>query len=73
MEVYYEAPQLASTFLVGCRLIGLPNGGSLLSSSGMVGRLMAIILASGSLSPMYVGVLTISGSRLGGRGVKGDS
>ena len=68
-----RCPSWASTLLVGHRLIGLPNGGSLLSSSGMAGRPTAIISASGSLSPTYISVLTISGSRLGGRGVKGDS
>ena len=66
-------PSWASTLLVGRQLIGLPDGGPLSSSSGMAGRLTAIISALGSLSPTYISVLTISGSRLGGRGVKGDS
>ena len=68
-----RCPSWASTPLVGHWLIGCPDGGPLLSSSGTAGRPTAIISASGSLSPMYVDVLTISGSRLGGRGVKGDS
>ena len=59
-------PSWASTLLVRHRLVGLPDGGSLLSSSGMAGRLTAIISASGSLSPMYISVPTVSGSRLGG-------
>ena len=63
----------ASTLLVRHRLIDLPDGGPLPSSPGMAGRQTAIVSASGSLSPAYVGVLTASGSRLGGRGVKGDS
>ena len=66
-------PSWASTLLARHRLIGLPDGGPLLSSSGMAGRLTAIILALGSLSPTYIDVPTVSGSRLGGRGVKGDS
>ena len=41
----------ASTLLAGRQLIGLPDGGPLSSSSGMAGRLMAIIPASGSLLP----------------------
>ena len=68
-----RCPSWASTLLVGHQLIGLPDGGPLSSSSGIAGRPMAIISASGSLSPMYISVLTISGSRLGGRGVKGES
>ena len=68
-----RCPGWASTLLAGCQLIGLPDGGPLSSSSGMAGRPTAIISASGSLPPMYVSVLTISGSRLGGRGVRGDS
>ena len=66
-------PGWASTLLVRHRHIGLPEGGPLSSSSGVAGRPMAIISASGSPSPVYISVLTISGSRLGGRGVKGDS
>ena len=66
-------PSWASTLLARHWLIGLPDGGSLPSSNGMAGRPTAIILALGSLSPTYVGVLTTSGSRLGGRGVKGNS
>ena len=66
-------PSWASTLLARRQLIGLPDGGPLLSSPGMAGRLTAIASALGSLSPMYVGVLTTSGSRLGGRRVKGDS
>ena len=68
-----RCPSWASTLLAGHHLIGLPDGGPLLSSSGMAGRLTAITSASDSLSPTYVCALTIRGSRLGGRGVKGDS
>ena len=68
-----RCPSWASTLLARHRLIGLLDGGPLPSSPGMAGRLTAIISASGSLSPVYVGVLAASGSRLGGRGVKGDS
>ena len=66
-------PSWASTLLAGRQLIGLPDGGPLSSSSGMAGRLTAIISALGSLSPVYISVLTVSGSRLGGQRVKGDS
>ena len=66
-------PSWASTLLVRRRLIGLPDGGPLSSSSGMAGRPTAIISASGSLSPVYISVPTVSESRLGDRGVKGDS
>ena len=66
-------PTWVSTLLVGHWLIGLPDGGPLSSSSGMAGRLTVIISALGSLSPVYISVPTVSGSRLGGRGVKGDS
>ena len=66
-------PSWASTLLWRRWLVGLPDGGPLSSSSGMAGRPMAIILALGSLSPMYIGVPTVSVSRLGGQGVKGDS
>ena len=68
-----RCPSWASTLLAGCQLIGLPDGGPLSSSSGIAGRPTAIVSALGSLSPMYICVLTISGNRLGGRGVKGDS
>ena len=61
-----RCPSWASTLLAGRRLIGLPDGGPLSSSSGMAGRPMAIISASGSLSPAYIGVPTVSGGRLGG-------
>ena len=73
VEGYYEAPSWVSTLLVRCQLVSLPDGGPLLTSSGMAGRLTAIIQASGSLPPMYISVQTVSGSRLGGRGVKSDS
>ena len=73
MEGYYEVPQLSVHLLMRHQLIGLPDGGPLSSSSGMAGRPMAIISALGSLSPMYISVLTVSGGRLRGRGVKGDS
>ena len=72
-RVITRHPSWESTLLAGCQLIGFPDEGPLSSSSGMAGRPMAITSALSSLSPMYVCVLTISGSRLGGRGVKGDS
>ena len=59
-------PSWTSTLLVRRWLVGLPDGGPLSSSSGMAGRLTAIISASGSLSPTYISVPTVSGSRLGG-------
>ena len=40
---------------------------------GAAGRPTVIVSASANLSPMYIGVPAASGSRLGGRGVKGDS
>ena len=55
-------PSWASILLAGCRLIGLPNGGSLSSSSGTAGRPTAIISALGSLSPTYVGVGAFHGN-----------
>ena len=58
-------PSWASTLLVRRRHIGLPDGGPL-SSSGAAGRPTAIIPASGSLSPAYISVLTVSGGRLRG-------
>ena len=52
--------------LVRHRHIGLPDGGPLSSSSGAAGRPMAIISASGSRSPAYISVPTVSGGRLRG-------
>ena len=40
-------------------LIGLPDRGPLPSSSGVTGRLMALISALGSQSPTYVSVPTV--------------
>ena len=40
-------------------LIGLPDGGPLPSSSGVTGRLMALISALGSQSPTYISVPTV--------------
>ena len=57
-------------------MLGCPGQIRLLdisSALGEAGRLTVIISASANLSPMYINVLTASGSRLGGRGVKGDS
>ena len=64
---------MASTLLLRLLANGLPDGGPLPSSPGVVGRPTIIVSASTNLSPMYISVLTASGSRLGGRGVKGDS
>ena len=61
------------TLLLRHRVTGLPDGGPLPSSPGAIGRPAVIVLASGNLSPMYINVLTASGSRFGGRGVKSDS
>ena len=66
MEGHYKAPQLGIHPPGGHQLVGLPDRGPLSSSSGMAGRPTAIISASGSLSPAYIGVPTVSGSRLGG-------
>ena len=55
-----------STLLVRHWLIGHPDGGPLPSSSGVAGRPMAIISASGSLSPAYISVPIVSGGRLRG-------
>ena len=66
-------PGKTPTLLLRHPVAGLPGGGPLLSSPRVAGRPMVIILAPGNLSPVYVNVLTASGSRLGGRGVKGDS
>ena len=66
-------PSGASTLLSGCPVTGLPDGGPLPSSPGAAGRQTVIVSAYANLSPPYISVPTASGSRLGGRGVKGDS
>ena len=66
-------PEGASTLLLGIQGTGLPDGGPLSCSPGAACGPMVIISASGSLSPMPFSVLVACGSRLGGRGVKGDS
>ena len=66
-------PSGVSTLLSRHPVTGFPNGGPLPSSPGVAGRLTVIVSASANLSPMYINVPTASGSRLGGRGVKGDS
>ena len=66
-------PNGASTLLLRLRVTSLPDGGPLPSSPGMAGRPTVIISTSAKLSPTYIGVPTVSGSRLGGQGVKGDS
>ena len=66
-------PSGASTLLSRHPVTGLPDGGPLPSSPGAAGRPTVIVLASANLSPAYINVPTASGSRLGGRGVKGDS
>ena len=68
-----RCPGGASTLLSRHPVTGLPDGGPFLSSPGVAGRLTVIVSASANLSPAYINVLTASGSRLGGRGVKGDS
>ena len=40
---------------------------------GAAGRPTVIVSALANLSPTYINVPAASGSRLGGRGVKGDS
>ena len=66
-------PSGASTLLLRCQVTDLPDGGPLLSSPGAAGSPTVIVLASANLSPTFLSVPTASGSRLGGRGVKGDS
>ena len=59
-------PNGVSTLLLRLWVTGLPHGGPLLSSPGMADRPIVIISASGSLSPTYIGVPTVSGCRLAG-------
>ena len=66
-------PGGASTLLMRHPVTGLPYGGPFPFSPGVAGRLTVIISASANLSSAYINVPTASGSRLGGRGVKGDS
>ena len=68
-----RCPGGAPTLLSRHPVDGLPGKGPLQSSPRAAGRPTVIISASGNLSPAYVNVLTASGSRLGGRGVKGGS
>ena len=68
-----RCPSGASTLLSRLWVTGLPDGGPLLSSPGVAGRLTVIASASANLSPIYIAVLTASRSRLGGRRVNGDS
>ena len=68
-----RCPGVAPTLLSRHLVTGLPDGGPLPSSPGVAGRSTAIVSTSGNLSPTYINVLTASGSRLVGRGVKGDS
>ena len=66
-------PSGASTLLSRHPATDLPDGGTLPSSPGAAGRPTTNALAPVNLSPMYISVSTISGSRLGGREVKGHS
>ena len=59
-------PNGVSTLLLRLWVTGLPDRGPLPSSPGMAGRLTVIVSASAKLSPVYIGVLTVSGRRLGG-------
>ena len=68
-----RCPRGAFTHLTRHLLTGRPDGGPLSRSLGMTGRPAVIILASSTLPPMYISVLTTCGSRFGGVGVKGDS
>ena len=68
-----RCPGGVPTLLSRHPVTGLSDGGPLPSSPRAAGRLTVNISASGNLSPMYINVLTASGSRLSGRGVKGDS
>ena len=65
-------PGRVPTLLSRHPVTGLPDRGPLPSSPGVAGRPTVIVSALGNLSCMYINVLTASGSRLGGRGVKGD-
>ena len=60
------------TLLARHLVTGLPDRGPIPSSPRVAGRLTVIVSALDNLSPMYVNVLTTSGSQLSGRGVKGD-
>ena len=66
-------PRGALTHLAWCLLTGRPNGGPLLHSPGVTGRLGVIILALSSLSPMTIGILTACSHRFVSGGVKSDS
>ena len=61
------------THLAWRLLTGHPNGGPLSCSPGVTGRLGAIISAWSSLPPVTVSILSASGHRFVGSGVKGDS
>ena len=61
-----DALQRVSGGPLSTGLIGLPNGGPVSSSSGAAGKLMAIMPALGSLSPMHISVQIVSGGRLRG-------
>ena len=65
-------PTGASTLLSRHPVTVLPDEGPLPFSPGVAGMSTVIISAFVKLSPMYISVPTTSGSRLGGRGVKGD-
>ena len=66
-------PGGAPTLLLRHLVTGLPDGGPLPSSPGVAGRPTVTVSTLGNLSPAYINVLTAGGSRLCGRGVKGDS
>ena len=68
-----RCPSGVSTLLSRHPVTGLPDGGPLPSSPGAAGRPTVIVSALANLSPTYINVPAASGSRLGGRGVKGDS
>ena len=66
-------PRGASTLLLRWPVTGLPDGGPLLSSPGVAGRLAGLASATTDLFPAFLSVLAADWSGLGGRGVKGDS
>ena len=68
-----RCPDGAPTLLSRHPVTGLPDRGPLPSSPRAGGRPTVTVSTSGNLSPAYINVLTARGSRLGGRGVKGDS
>ena len=70
---HHEVPQRGIHPPYEVLITGRPDGLPLSRSPGANGRLAVIISALSTLPPMAISILTTSGSRFVGRGVKGDS